>query len=315
MKRARVPSPMPLALLALASTIASAAGCDDNINKGWLIDKTRVLGAQVSAESEPTRASLSAGERATVTWLVASPGAPPKLAWAYALCAPPEGNYASPRCEGPALGSGSGEGDAELVPMDLVVPPAEAITNVPVLMMLTAFCPNGGTTTLDPQAFTATCSAGGGAILASTLIDVTALETNHNPVIADDAVSITGGAKLLPASSGVAGSPCTPSNELIGVPADTKPDVIYQFRAQDREDFPASPDKVEALQLSAFTTSGEFDRQYAALDPTEGLPKDATIEWDIGGAPAEGRLVRFYFVLRDNRGGMGFAMREACVRP
>ncbi|AKU96059.1 hypothetical protein AKJ09_02723 [Labilithrix luteola] len=314
MKRARVPSPMPLAMLAIASTIASAAGCDDNINKGWLIDKTRVLGAQVSAESDTTRASLSAGERGTVTWLVASPGAPPKLSWAYALCAPPEGNFASAHCEGPALGSGSGEGDGELVPMDMIVPPAEALVNAPVLLMLTAFCANGSTT-LDPQAFTATCSGGGSAMLASTLIDVTALETNHNPVIADDAVSITGGAKLPPARGGIAGSPCTPSNEVIGVPPDTKPDVFYQFRAQDREEFPSSPDKFEALQLSTFTTSGEFDRQYAALDPNEGLPKDAKIEWDVGGAPAEGKLVRFYFVLRDNRGGMGFAVREACVHP
>ncbi|MDF2693607.1 MAG: hypothetical protein K0S65_1990, partial [Labilithrix sp.] len=82
---------------------AFAVGCDDTDTKGWLVDRTRVLGARVEAKAEPARAEIAPGERMNVTWLVGAPNGTGRLGWAYALCAPVEGTQPVPRCEGPVF--------------------------------------------------------------------------------------------------------------------------------------------------------------------------------------------------------------------
>src|SRR5262245_3238031 len=95
-------------LFATVLVAATAAACDEPIQEGWLVDRTRVLGARVEAAVEPARASLVPGEIGRITWLVAAPTGTPNLAWAFAACLPPEGNFADPACETPVLAAGSG---------------------------------------------------------------------------------------------------------------------------------------------------------------------------------------------------------------
>jgi hypothetical protein len=219
-----------------------------------------------------------------VTWLVGRvDDATPPLAWTYALCVAPEGRVPEPRCEGAPLLAASGSTPSAMVPIDFVVPQTDAKE----LIMLAAFC-EGGEAKLDPARFEASCGSAATAWLASTTIRLAAAGPNRNPELAP---VLLDGAPLEDA--------CTV------VPPGSKHSVLLRFRPEDRE--PA-----ETLIATHVVNGGELERQFSSLDPDEPAPKDVTIPWN---APGDARVVDFYFVLRDGRGGAAFIRRTVCVRP
>lgn len=264
----------------------------------------------MEAKSDPQRASLVPGEQATVEWLVASPTPLPRLAYAWALCVPPSGSFAAPRCDAPVIGSGSGIGGAgHLVRMELDAPAAAAIGDAKELLLLAAFCSDGAPT-LDARSFTGTCGAGT-PLLASTTLH---LETpNANPTIETGDVLLDGAA-LAPAESGPVSAPCTGSPDAPVVTGTGERTFVFRFRDEQRE---RSNDTSEMLLLSHVVSAGELDRQYSALDPEESAPKQVEIKWTppaAGEVPEAGRLVEIFFVLRDGRGGVAFARHAVCAR-
>lgn len=66
----------------------------------------------------------------------------------------------------------------------------------------------------------------------------------------------------------------------------------------------------EALQLSHFVSGGDISRAFESIawDSSE---LNRTVTWK---APDAAGLVRFWFVLRDLRGGGAFVTRAVCVR-
>ncbi len=301
------------ALPLVCAALGLAYACSEYEPKGWLVDRTRVLGARIEATAEPARASLFPSERATVTWLIAGPDAPPRLSWSYAACLPPEGYYASPRCSGPVLGSGAGTSDGELVTMALETPVLEVLGEASELLLLGAFCAKGAVA-LEPRGFTATCTEGGEALLASTRVRLARSGINHNPVIADDAISL-GDSVLPPARFSVAVGPCIGAPDAPLVLPGVERELRVRLDDAARE---AVSGGREGLILSHVVTSGELDRQYSSVDPGEAPPGPITVELTAPQPqPGEvsGRLVRLFFVLRDDRGAMGFAVRSICVRP
>lgn len=284
---------LPKALGWLAPILAVAA-CDDFPPKGWFVDRTRILGARVEAAGDPDRASLAAGERGTIGWLVATTaGTPaPRLGWSFATCARPAGNFAEPRCEEGALSSGRGTADAPVVAMPFEVPP----TNADELLVIAAFCPDAPPE-LEPRAFDARCSNGVMPLLASTLV---ALRTpNKNPRIADDAVRVDG-AVIPPAAPG---TPCASLTPVRGL----EHTFFFRFEEAQRE-----PD--ETLTVSQFVNGGDLDRQYSVLEKGA-APSDADVRWNAPTASAAGVPVDVHFVLRDGRGGLAFARRTVCALP
>jgi len=155
-------------LFAIAAATTALAACDDSIHRGWLVDRTRVLGARTFAVADPDRASLDPGEAGRVEWLVAAPEGTPALAWSFVACVAPEGNFPEPKCETAVLASGSGAATGEIIAMDLDVPPAAALGNATELLVLAAFCA-AGAPALDARAFAATC-ASGEPLLASMIV-------------------------------------------------------------------------------------------------------------------------------------------------
>jgi hypothetical protein len=290
------------------AALALAAGCSDGITRGWLVDRTRVLCARVEASADATRASIAPGEAATMTWLVAAPGAMPALAWAYAACAPPTGNFAEVQCDDrPTLASGSGTASGELVAMPLAMPSQDALAGGAQILVLAAFCA-GGAPTLDAAAFTATCDGGAEPLLASVLVDVATDGANRNP---SPPTGLTvAGAPLPPDDRAADGASCDAAPSAPVVPAGQKVELGYAFQDADRE-------AGESLLLSLETTAGTLDHQYFALDPQEAAPKAIQDAWtapsgaDVGPG---GRVVRFYAVLRDGRGGAGFDRFAVCVK-
>ncbi|MBX3204302.1 MAG: hypothetical protein KF764_04500 [Labilithrix sp.] len=294
----------------LALGFAFAFGCDDVDTKGWLVDRTRVLGARVEARGEPSRAAIAPGESMRVTWLVAAPNGTGHLEWAYAVCAAPIGNFPEPRCEGPVLATGAGASDGELVAMDLDAPRAGDLEE---LQILAAFC-EGGEATLDAARFEATCMGGAPARLAAGKIRLAVAGANQNPELASDAV-LFDGATLGPST--LRPGPCVADPEAPAVAPGTKHAFVLRFRGDERERVEGAAGGLESILASHVVTAGTLKRQYSMFEPEDPAPKEASIEWT---APAEdqvaveGRLVEIYFVLRDGRGGAAFGRRTVCVR-
>lgn len=306
--RRGTPTRSGVALVVAVCAVAPSAGggCDDSINKGWLIDKPRVLGARVEAANDPERASLRAGEAGTVTWLVTAPRPAPQ-AWAFATCAPPDGNFPDVRCVGPVLSSGHGEAEGPFITMGVVYPP-----ELPSVLMLAAFC-EGGAPSLDAGTFTATCGDGSRPLLASATLFSDAAGTNRNPSIAADAVRVDDQV-LGPGASGK--DPCAAGEPAVrpGI----EPHVIYRFVPEQIEAAPSMPDARESLLFSSFTDTGAFDRQYAVYVPEDAASIEARVAWETPApeqVPAAGVAAHLTFVLRDGRGGTSFALRSVCVRP
>ncbi len=282
------------------------------------MDRPRVLGARVEAP-DPVRASLAPGERGQIDWLVAGPEGTPTLSWAFAVCVPPEGNVAAPRCTTAVVATGAGTTTGEVATMDFDVPVSDALFDAKALLVLAAFCPvvalgelpsAGGAaapTALDARTFTATCRSGE-PLLASLVVRLASAGVNANPPppmlrLGDSPIPVD---DLAPAGGSCAAAPAAPKFHAGG----PEVDLVYAFREAERE-----PD--ESIMLATIVTSGELDRQYSAFDPGE-APKEVRVRWTPPGKEgiAEGgRIVRFYAIVRDGRGGANFSRFAVCVVP
>lgn len=297
--------------LLLFPVMLAMFGCDDQPGKSWLVNRTRILGARISAEREPARASVSPGETAFIDWLIPSPGLPPRLSWSFAACLPPEGTQADPRCEGALLTSGTGAAEPAVLPhMIMALPASGAIPSAAQeVLVIAAFCPSESAT-LDAPSFTATCAGGAEPLLGSVSVRLSAAGPNLNPVIADDAIRLDD-VVIPPATLGPDGAACTPSPDAPFMAAGGgERDLGFHFSGTERE-------AGEELEISHVVTTGELKRQRDGLAPDEPAPKDVTVAFTppaVSEVGEGGRLVEMYFVLRDGRGGMGFARRTVCVR-
>ncbi len=56
-----------------AVVVLVLVACDSDFTKGWLVDRTRVLGLRIEAAADPTRATVSPGEKLVARWLVGAP--------------------------------------------------------------------------------------------------------------------------------------------------------------------------------------------------------------------------------------------------
>lgn len=83
------------------------------------------------------------------------------------------------------------------------------------------------------------------------------------------------------------------------------------------------PERRETHQIETFSTYGELERQYSVVDDLDELVPDGDgatkallqIEWEHGELPVPyvNKLVRFYFVIRDQRGGFALQTRWMCL--
>ena len=308
----RLPERLALYRVSRVSLLALAFvfGCEETDTKGWLVDRTRVLGVRFEAKADPARAAIAPGEAMRMTWLVGAPNGTGRLGWTYAVCAPLTGSLPEAHCEGPVLASAVGASEGELVTMELDAPGAAA--DLQELQVLTAFC-DAGDPVLDASRFEATCTSGAPARLAAATVRLSAAGPNANPEIARDAI-LFDGAPLSP-SDARPGEPC--AAEPI-VTAGTKHAIALRFRGDEREPLPGTREGAESILASHVVTAGELERQYSMLDPGDAVPKQVSVEWtaprreDVGEG---GRLTEIYVVLRDGRGGAAFARRTVCVRP
>lgn len=287
--------------------LISLTACAE-LDPATLIKRDRVLGAKVTVDGDPARAWPAPGEHATVTWVTASPGSSPTFSWVLAAC-PAATSSGVPACAGPAFASSLSAGPVPT--LQLAIP---ADIGAAAVVVAGAICASG-TPVIHEGTSTAECDDGSRADVVSQHIFIaTDGAANHNPNLARAPITLAAeswGSNLDAGCDGSlpvveAGSATT----LIGV----------TFDASDREPFAAEADAVsrEELQLSAFATAGDIIQQHAYVDSDDDrAASPVAFEWDPPGAadvPAGGLRVKFYFIVRDMRGGVDATARELCVR-
>ena len=259
--------------------------CNDDFSEGWRVDKTRVLGARAMVDSDPTRASPAPGESFHVDWFVVSPGGARPISWQFSACRQADA-LRGVECDGPGLSEVAGT--SQVPSIALTAPSSDQLGDATNLLVWGDI----DNTNVDYSVMLQTPKTG----------------TNRNPHI--DSADIRLGGNPLTAENGA----CETLPRLIA--DDSVLDLSLTVRDRDREPLGAGR---ETMQLSHFTTAGKLDRLYSVVDGSAPagdavLSVPWTARRDVS-PPQAGLIVRFYFGLRDSRGGMDFATRAICLRP
>jgi hypothetical protein len=291
-----------------------AASCDDPLKRTELIEEPRVLGARVEVEGAPERAAPRPGERARIRFLIAAPELEPALGFAFVACRSAPANVGLPACKEPAFAEGVRAEPAPGAPeLEFVLPEPSEPEVKPRLLVRGVICPNGSPRV---SALPSTCASGGQALEVALEIDLaTENDENQNPSFAAADVRLDGEpfepAATLDAECAASGLPEVRAASEHGIVLDFEETVRDQLRRESSRD-----PLVESILISHFASAGELERAFSPVAP-EAEAVSANVGWTApkGDIPDEGLLVRFWFVVRDLRGGSDFAERAVCVLP
>jgi hypothetical protein len=285
--------------------------CGPQADPAWLVTKPRILGARTTVDGSE-RASPAAGERAEIELIVVGTDTPdPLVSWTLAACLAAPTSNGDGFCTGmpfafdvqTSLGGGP--------PRLFVDVPAE-VPERSTLLVLGAVCV-GADLDADLASGEARCVGGDARDPMLVTYRVPIGTGNQNPLIAADAITL-GGEPWLETSL------ITPCADLpqarIG---DEMRMIAVDLGGAGREPLEDGP---ETLVLSHFATARELERQYSVLEPVQDpAATPMEVEWtpeldeDDPPLPADGAVVRFFFVLRDDRSGAAFTTRAICLRP
>ena len=292
----------------------SAVACGDPLKDAQRIEELRVLGARVSIDGEPNRATPAAGESVSVEWLLADPsGLPPLAVWHMTICVAESNSFGVPFCRDEPLTSVEQSEPSDVAPaIAFTVPDAEALGDAKKLAVLAIFC-DSGTVELGSDLDSTTCQGAETIQKASFDIMLASDETsNDNPNLDDAALELDG--DIWEASS--TSIDCT-SDEAPRLPADGFEHRVTLALGEDaRETKPPELDEVEpeSLQISHLSTLGAFEYRFSGVDPDA---SNLTIDgpWKAPGELGESVPASFYFVVRDDRGGVSWLTRTLCIDP
>ena len=290
---------------ALLLTMAvCVSGCDDPLKSVELVQEPRVLGARVEVTDDPGRAAPAPGETATATFLLAAPELATSLGFALLACPAAARQGSRSAC--------SGEPFAQILSENGQAPSASLSFDVPAdldpqgrVTLLGIICPDG-----TPSADGSRCDgADPGTAVQLELELARDGDVNLNPElqagsVAFDDAEWTELAAVDGACSGL-GFP--------EVAVGSKHSLTVSLDESDRDEVP-HPSELdparESLQLSHFISAGDITRAFETIawDSDELTRKTSWV------APQAPGLVKFWFVLRDFRGGGAFAERAVCVQ-
>jgi hypothetical protein len=286
--------------------------CDDELKPVDLIEEPRVLAARIEVEGDPQRASPSPGETAHVTWLVATPSGDAFSGFALGACSalPRRGGLSN--CREAPFKVASAEPSSDRPRFDFTVPAELDPSAAPLLAIQGSLCPESSGSFEGEQA---RCADGPGLRVNLDFLLATPDDVNQNPSFPADSITLDGAVWPLRPISGEScaglGFPelaYTSAEHALTV---SLPDSARQALVQKSS---ADP-KRESLQIAHFASAGNLTSAFSNLlefDPANSVKFGWTAPKDV---PAEGRLVRFWFVARDGRGGSDFTERALCALP
>jgi hypothetical protein len=291
--------------------LALASGaCGDPLVSIERIASLRALAARVEVEGDPDRAAPLPGESARVDFLVAAPELAPSFGFGLVVCEASPGEAGTPTCAGEPFASVYTEPAAESPSLDFIVPAAIAAdARVAVLGVLCeGEAPRGDSIPPLCESENAEHRLSLGFSLPGEY------EPNRNPNFSDESIALDGEALL--ALDAVDGA-CSGLG-FTEVARGSDHTFTLTLAEDAREVLPETDGvgpELEGLQLSHFATDGELDRAFSYV-AAERAELSASVGWKAPGNPAEGgTLVRFFFVVRDFRGGSAFTERALCVIP
>lgn len=294
-------------------------GCDDPLLEAQFVESTRVLGARVEVAGAPERARPRPGESVSVTWLVADPRPSPALGWDFVACAGEATSRGVPRCSAAPFAAARAPAPSPAAPLfDFSVPEPGALVNVDRLVVRGAICADAEVTLADPIERTA--CAGDLTLVAFEIRLENAGTGNLNPTLADETPSLDGAPWPAPSAELLLRQDCAAGDAAPELPLITADGGNHALRialsASDREtlDTLEGP-RPETLQVSHFSTLGRLDRALSVIEPS--APDTfVDVPWQAPGPGlGAGQVARFYFVVRDLRGGTDWVVRSACVVP
>jgi hypothetical protein len=286
----------------LIATSLALAGCDDPLLEAEHISHTRVLGARVEAGGDPTRAWPRPGEPAHMTWLVADPRPSPDLGWRFSVCAAAEKTRGIPECAAPAFADLGSNGLSPALPeIDFTVPDATTLGGAKELLVAGAICSDEEPTTK--------CEGDGASVVFEIPLELS-LPGNRNPSISDEIVLLDG-AEWAPADPAwLALDACAATDVAPSLPVVAANGGGHAISITLSED---DRDANEELWISRFSTRGDLDGVLSVIAPGDSLGVKTT--WKAPDSITDGRVVRFWFVVRDLRGGVDWAIRTLCATP
>jgi hypothetical protein len=289
----------------------AAVACDDPLKPAQEVDSVRVLAARVEVEGDPDRAAPNPGESASVRWLVAAPEMEPALGWALSVCFARPNNVGPAGCAEPPFASNSAAPAAGAIALDFQVPP-ELPQSVERLAVLGAICggepPSGELDAAD-------CPSGSGSAVSFELELAHEGDVNRNPAFGALPLAFDGAAWEEAAASADA---CQGSGLLEVAAGSGEHLVRVSVGADARDPLPRAIDtdpEREELLISHFADASGLAGPFSSL-AADDVSDGVDVEWRAPDtAAAGGERVRFWFVVRDLRGGSVFTERALCVVP
>jgi hypothetical protein len=304
-------------LLALLLSCLSV-GCDDPLVDPATLYGPRVIGAQVSVLSAPNVAEPLPGEDARIAWLLASADAAP-LSVKLAFCRAEASVLGPPRCAGPVwdeqrvLGS---FGEPLLADFSL---PAELEPGSSWVAWL-GWCEEGEAR-FDALASSFGCADSGESLRAFYRGRIPEAAPNQNPSLLDDLLLLDDVPWPDTPDAPAAGEPCVDS-DLLRLTHATPASIRFELGGDDREPLPTTRDGYaerarESLVYTHVATRSGLARAFSAIDH-DSLQTGFTLPLTLGGEPvpaAEGQSVSLYLIAHDERGGVDWLRRDACLLP
>ena len=315
-------------LLLPVSALLVTSACTDAMSPGSFIEDPRVLGATVSVDGDPSRATPAPGESATVKFFVATPtGDTSTFGWAFVPCVRSPASLSVPVCQGAPAITDITMGTGAEPTARVTVPSAEALAGAKQMLVTGIVCANG-TPTIDGANMAPGCSPSttkSQPLFLTIGIATDEPSTNENPVASAIATKFGDFDWTAPETAPVTG--CREAAGTPALPLVTEGEEIeleIDFAGVERETYertiagdpPLIQTIEEVLQLSHFSTNNGMERQFSIIDENSADAIE-TVTWTAHNAEFDpsGSRVDFFFVLRDDRGGADWFARSVCVVP
>lgn len=312
---------------ALLGTMLALVACTDDLDPASLVNKTRIVGAKVRSETEPSSTWVRPGERASFELFTVFAREPRPLAWIFGACVPAPVLTGGAFCGSEPFDVQMGSGDTVRHSFDM--PSADVLGTADNVLLIGAVCA-GGTPSFDLAKREARCDGEAPEqMLLTMLVPIRKGDaTNADPNVRDRTwkfgEQVWASPTAPPALDGCAALAASP--ELPHVRAGAEEPVVFSWMLaeSDRETFMTMPTdgsmpemRREELQLTHLATAGELERSFSVVEddgPMNSLAIE--VEWTappLEEVPEGGLLVRHHVVVRDLRAGMDWATRYVCV--
>jgi hypothetical protein len=299
-----------------ASFLCSA--CDDPLIDPALVSGPRVIGARVHADRDSAVAEPAAGESATLDWLLVS-NRPQPFSATIAWCVGAPTLLGAPRCAGPAFDERRVTGAFdEPVSLEFTLPTDVSAGDAWLAWL--GHC-DAGEATFDATGSAFRCPDGADALSAFYRGFIPADAPNQNPSLSDDVLLLGGEPWLSMEGAQLVGSSCVDTalpRLLAGAPSLLE----LELGGDDREALEQAPGSYaahdrESLVYTHVSSRVGLDRAFSAIDYDSDEPRfTLPVSFGADAAPgAEGETVSFYLVVRDERGGVDWLRRDACLVP